>query len=82
MLLAQRWQHSNFLGVSSTHTGLEVHLVVLAVQPGVHPLAVVVVPAHEAVDLAPPVPVVESVAVLVPVAPAAEAPAQLAQLRE
>ena len=36
------------------HTRLEIQFVILAVEPRVDPVAVVVVPAHKAVDFAPP----------------------------
>lgn len=55
---------------SLSYTGLEVQLVVLAVEVPVDPVAVVGVPAHEPVNFPPPVPVVESVS-LVPVTIAA-----------
>ena len=60
--------------------GAEVQLVVLAVQAWIDPGAVRRRSAQEPVDLAPPVPVVEPVAVLAAPAPAAVAGRQLAQL--
>ena len=60
--------------------GAKVQLVVLAVQAWIDPGAVRILSAQEPVDLAPPVPVVEPVAVLAAPAPAAVAGRQLAQL--
>ena len=75
------WKFGNNL--SSTYARLEVQFIVLAVKVPVNPVAVVGVPAHEAVDLPPAVPVVEAVpvaAVAVAAAVARETARQLTQL--